>query len=220
MLLRNTYNEFIKIVSKPRSYLGFGALTILISIIIFAMKMDGETIVSFITASFEQTLSFNGKIVNGNLIAFIILQMLVEPSFIAASELMPIGSGLVMLHPSHIFPEITLRGDRQEWLQALDMLLLKQSGVGHTGYSGMKRKISSDLLSIFVKVQPVEVETAIPQAVKVFGMSSDVNLKQQLFQKVTDLRAISDSQTEFRYRSYIASFALYGLLRDLCDQQG
>jgi hypothetical protein len=71
MLLRNTYNEFIKIVSKPRSYLGFGALTILISIIIFAMKMDGETIVSFITASFEQTLSFNGKIVNGNLIAFI-----------------------------------------------------------------------------------------------------------------------------------------------------
>jgi ABC-2 type transport system permease protein len=77
MLLRNTYNEFIKIVSKPRSYLGFGALTILISIIIFAMKMDGETIVSFITASFEQTLSFNGKIVNGNLIAFIILQMLV-----------------------------------------------------------------------------------------------------------------------------------------------
>jgi len=77
MLLRNTYNEFIKIVSKPRSFLGFGALTILISLIIFAMKMDGETIVSFITASFEQTLSFNGKIVNGNLIAFIILQMLV-----------------------------------------------------------------------------------------------------------------------------------------------
>lgn len=131
---------------------------------------------------------------------------------------MPIASGLAMLHPSHIFPEITLRGDRQEWLQELDMLLLKQSGVGHTGYSGMKRKISSDLLSIFVKVQPVEVETVIPQAVKVFGMSSDV--KQQLFQKVADLRAISDSQTEFRYRSYIASFALYGLLRDLCDQQG
>lgn len=77
MLLKNTYNEFIKIVAKPRSYLGFGALTILISLIIFAMKVDGETIVSFITASFEQTLTFNGKLVNGNLIAFIILQMLV-----------------------------------------------------------------------------------------------------------------------------------------------
>jgi ABC-2 type transport system permease protein len=77
MLLKNTYNEFIKIVSKPRSYLGLGALTILIGIIIFAMKADGESMVSFVTASFEQTLSFNGKLVNGNLIAFIILQMLV-----------------------------------------------------------------------------------------------------------------------------------------------
>jgi ABC-2 type transport system permease protein len=41
------------------------------------MKADGESIVSFVTASFEQTLSFNGHIVNGNLIAFIILQMLI-----------------------------------------------------------------------------------------------------------------------------------------------
>ena len=77
MLFKNTYNEFIKIVSKPRSYLGLGALTILIGIIIFAMKADGESMVSFVTASFEQTLSFNGQLVNGNLIAFIILQMLV-----------------------------------------------------------------------------------------------------------------------------------------------
>ena len=77
MLFKNTYNDFIKIVSKPRSYLGLGALTILIGIIIFAMKADGESMVSFVTASFEQTLSFNGKLVNGNLIAFIILQMLV-----------------------------------------------------------------------------------------------------------------------------------------------
>ncbi|AEA45041.1 ABC transporter permease [Fluviicola taffensis] len=77
MLFKNTYNELIKILSKPRSYLGLGALTILIGIIIFAMKADGESMVSFVTASFEQTLSFNGKLVNGNLIAFIILQMLV-----------------------------------------------------------------------------------------------------------------------------------------------
>lgn len=77
MLFKNTTNEFIKIVSKPRSYLGLGALTLLIGLIIFAMKADGESMVSFVTATFEQTLSFNGKLVNGNLIAFIILQMLV-----------------------------------------------------------------------------------------------------------------------------------------------
>jgi ABC-2 type transport system permease protein len=77
MLLKNTWNEFIKILSKPRSYLGVGALTLLIGIIIFAMKADGKSIISFVTASFEQTLTFNGHILNGYLIAFIILQMLI-----------------------------------------------------------------------------------------------------------------------------------------------
>lgn len=77
MLLKNTWNEFIKILSKPRSYLGVGALTLLIAIIIFAMKADGKSIISFVTASFEQTLTFNGHILNGYLIAFIILQMLI-----------------------------------------------------------------------------------------------------------------------------------------------
>jgi ABC-2 type transport system permease protein len=77
MLLKNTWNEFIKILAKPRSYLGVGALTLLIAIIIFAMKADGKSIISFVTASFEQTLTFNGHILNGYLIAFIILQMLI-----------------------------------------------------------------------------------------------------------------------------------------------
>jgi len=77
MLLKNTWNEFIKILSKPRSYLGVGAFILLIGIIIFAMKADGKSIISFVTASFEQTLTFNGHILNGYLIAFIILQMLI-----------------------------------------------------------------------------------------------------------------------------------------------
>jgi ABC-2 type transport system permease protein len=77
MLVRNIYNEFIKIIAKPRSYIGLGVLTALIFVILFAMKADGSSFVSFVTASFEQTLSFNGNILNGNLIAFIILQMLI-----------------------------------------------------------------------------------------------------------------------------------------------
>ncbi len=76
-MLNNTYNELIKIVSKPRSFLGFGALTLLVALIIFAMKTDGSSIISLVTDSFEQTLTFNGNVVNGNLIAFIILQMLI-----------------------------------------------------------------------------------------------------------------------------------------------
>ena len=77
MLLKNTYNELVKIASKPRSYIGFIALTVLILVILIGMKADGNSFISFVTASFEQTLSFNGLILNGNLIAFIILQMLI-----------------------------------------------------------------------------------------------------------------------------------------------
>ena len=62
MLLKNTYNELIKILAKPRSYIGFIALTVLIGVILLAMKADGESFISFVTSSFEQTLSFNGLI--------------------------------------------------------------------------------------------------------------------------------------------------------------
>jgi len=77
MLLKSTYNEFIKIAAKPRSYLGLGAITILVGVILFALKADGMSFIEFVTSSFEQTLSFEGNILNGNLVAFIILQMLV-----------------------------------------------------------------------------------------------------------------------------------------------
>lgn len=77
MLRKNIINEFVKILAKPRSFIGIAALTLLICIILFAMKADGKMYISFVTASFEQTLSFNGHILNGNLIAFIILQMLI-----------------------------------------------------------------------------------------------------------------------------------------------
>ncbi len=77
MFWKSTYNEFIKIAAKPRSYIGVGAITLIIGIILFAMKSDGMSFISFITSSFEQTLSFEGNILNGNLIAFVILQMLI-----------------------------------------------------------------------------------------------------------------------------------------------
>jgi ABC-2 type transport system permease protein len=77
MLWKNTRNEWIKITSKIRSYLGIGALTVLIVVVQVALKADGGSFISYVTASFEQTLSFNGKILNGNLVAFIVLQMLI-----------------------------------------------------------------------------------------------------------------------------------------------
>jgi len=77
MFWKSTYSEFIKIAAKPRSYIGVGAITLIIGIILFARKVDGLSFISFATAPFEQSLSFEGNILNGNLIAFIILQMLI-----------------------------------------------------------------------------------------------------------------------------------------------
>jgi ABC-2 type transport system permease protein len=77
MFWKSTYNEFIKIAAKPRSYIGIGAITLLVSIILFAMIMDGKMYISFVTAPFEQSLSFEGNVLNGNLMAFIILNMLI-----------------------------------------------------------------------------------------------------------------------------------------------
>jgi ABC-2 type transport system permease protein len=77
MFWNSTYNEFLKIAAKPRSYIGLAAITALVGVILFAMKVDGKSYISFITGSYEQTLSFEGNILNGNLMAFIILQMLI-----------------------------------------------------------------------------------------------------------------------------------------------
>jgi ABC-2 type transport system permease protein len=77
IFIKSIYNEVIKIALKPRSYLGVAAITLLVGVILFALKSDGMSIISFVTSSFEQTLSFEGKVLNGNLVAFIILQMLI-----------------------------------------------------------------------------------------------------------------------------------------------
>jgi ABC-2 type transport system permease protein len=77
MFWKSTYNEFIKIAAKPRSYIGLAAITLIVGIILFAMKVDGMNFISFVTQPFEQSLSFEGNILNGNLIAFVILQMLI-----------------------------------------------------------------------------------------------------------------------------------------------
>lgn len=77
MFRKSTYNEFIKIAAKPRSYIGLGAITLLVAVILFAMRMDGQSYISFLTGSFEQTLSFHGSVLNGNLMAFIVMQLLI-----------------------------------------------------------------------------------------------------------------------------------------------
>ncbi|HRH65827.1 MAG TPA: ABC transporter permease subunit [Bacteroidia bacterium] len=77
MLLKLTWLEIQKIAIRPRSYIGFVAITLVIFLIQLAMWIDGTSYIGFVTQNIEQTFLFEGKILNGNLICFIILQTLI-----------------------------------------------------------------------------------------------------------------------------------------------
>jgi ABC-2 type transport system permease protein len=68
--------ELYKIITKPRSFIGFGAVTAIVFLIQFALWLDGKTYWSFVTQSLEQSFDISGIIFNGNLVCFIILQTL------------------------------------------------------------------------------------------------------------------------------------------------
>jgi ABC-2 type transport system permease protein len=68
--------EIYKIITKPRSFIGFAAITSIVFIVQFALYIDGKTYWEFVTQSLEQTFTIDGTIFNGNLVCFIILQML------------------------------------------------------------------------------------------------------------------------------------------------
>ena len=77
MIWELTKIELRKIALKPRSYLGIIALLVITSLIQLAMYVDGEEYINLITQTFEASFVIEGKILNGSLICFIILQMLI-----------------------------------------------------------------------------------------------------------------------------------------------
>ncbi|MFM8281743.1 MAG: ABC transporter permease [Bacteroidota bacterium] len=68
--------ELSKIFSKGRSYIGFGAITVLVPIVQAAMYSEGEAYFSLFTQGLQQQFSFTGTFLNGYLIAFVVLQSL------------------------------------------------------------------------------------------------------------------------------------------------
>ncbi len=76
-LFQMTPVELFKIITKPRSYIGFLAITVIVLLIEFAFYIDGKTYLQFIVQTLEQSFTIQGNILNGNLICFIILQMLI-----------------------------------------------------------------------------------------------------------------------------------------------
>jgi len=69
--------ELYKIIKRPRSYIGFVAIGVIVRIIQLAMLVDGSNYLQFIIHQLEQSFQIQGKIINGNLVAYIILQTLI-----------------------------------------------------------------------------------------------------------------------------------------------
>jgi ABC-2 type transport system permease protein len=68
--------ELFKIFRRPRTYISFIAIAAIVLLIQLAFYVDGDTYVSFMLQAINSSFSVEGKILNGYLICFIVLQTL------------------------------------------------------------------------------------------------------------------------------------------------
>ena len=68
--------ELFKIFKRPRTYIAFAAIAIIIILIQLAFWLDGETYIRFMLQPILSTFEIEGKIVNGYTVCFIVLQTL------------------------------------------------------------------------------------------------------------------------------------------------
>jgi ABC-2 type transport system permease protein len=68
--------ELYKIFRRPRTYIAFGAIAALIIVIQFGLKVDGKSYSDFLMKDISDTLTIDGNVLNGYLICYILLQLL------------------------------------------------------------------------------------------------------------------------------------------------
>lgn len=69
-------SELYKIFCKPRTYIGFAAITLLVPLIQIALYVDGETYIEFSMQNLKEAFDFQGNLLNGYLASYIILATL------------------------------------------------------------------------------------------------------------------------------------------------
>jgi ABC-2 type transport system permease protein len=69
--------ELYKIIKKPRSYIGFIAITAIVILIEFAMYADGNLYLQFFLQQLESSFQVEGNMLSGNLVCWLILQTLI-----------------------------------------------------------------------------------------------------------------------------------------------
>lgn len=67
--------ELYKIFRRPRTYIAFGAITVLISLLQFGLKVDGEEYANFMLQSLN-SFDIQGKLINGYMVCYIVLQLM------------------------------------------------------------------------------------------------------------------------------------------------
>lgn len=68
--------ELFKIFKRPRTYISFAAIGAIVALILLAFYADGTNYMAFGMQSLTQSFDIQGKVLNGFLICFIILQTL------------------------------------------------------------------------------------------------------------------------------------------------
>ncbi len=68
--------ELFKIFLKPRTYIAFAAIAAIVGLIQLGFYVDGETYIKFGMQALSDSFNVEGKILNGYLLAYIILQTL------------------------------------------------------------------------------------------------------------------------------------------------
>jgi ABC-2 type transport system permease protein len=68
--------ELFKIYRRPRTYIAFGAIAAMIAIIQLGLKVDGKEYMEFVMADLGNSFSFEGKLLNGYFVCFVLLNLL------------------------------------------------------------------------------------------------------------------------------------------------
>ena len=68
--------ELFKIFKRPRTYIAFVAIAAIVVLIQLAFYVDGESYIQFMLQTISESFNIEGKILNGYLICYVILQTL------------------------------------------------------------------------------------------------------------------------------------------------
>lgn len=68
--------ELYKIFSKPRTYIGFGAIVVIVLAIEFGILIEGDTMMGIIIQNIKDRFIFEGNIINQYLVSYLILNTL------------------------------------------------------------------------------------------------------------------------------------------------